>query len=623
MAHQCTALHPAGRRASRPPLMRAAEVAVERDALPKREHTALYATLNVQPSASEAEIRRAYKDLSRTFHPDKFTADDHVAPDVTHAANLHFQQIAYAYEVLTSPTKRAVYDEFGEEGLGKFTGLSTHFATPSDVQRLLGVERALEQHKQLQQELCISKSKLALTLDASAVIDAYGLENRPWLPQINAMRATHTYSAKIAPKAEAFADCSFTTSQGSGNGQVAGGFSFGDSHSRNHATAAVGVGSDCFVACSVSHAIQPSMLVQLAMQIPVTGEVGTLQMLLPRLQATANWWTQDQRHAATCSAFLGSQLGAVCTLRSLLRPHSTLQTTLRVFALGSFVEWEARLVHAISDRSSLRARLSCGSVGWAASCSVFRLLRQSLRIGIGVEIGSVHGVLLKPTLSSDATGISVTVPVFLAHFAETAAAAVAIAISTLAVGLMHAASTPLCRRFFRRYFGRRHRDLDAAACTGSTSQMLLHVGRRKAARQRAFNGLIVEQALYGPIAAVSAIVSPLPADVDAEALAARSIADVTSQLNALLATDGTLCIAVRPLHALVGVCDPAPGECKALRIAYTHRGDSFELLVDDDDGDKSNDKEVKTPLVELPSPCAIPIFRPQPAFCRSSNGVPM
>ncbi|KAI5296589.1 DnaJ sub C member 9 [Ascosphaera acerosa] len=71
----------------------------------------LYAVLGVSESATQAEIRRAYRRLALQHHPDK------VAPDANPAdrtrAHTTFQKIAFAYAVLADSARRATYDASG------------------------------------------------------------------------------------------------------------------------------------------------------------------------------------------------------------------------------------------------------------------------------------------------------------------------------------------------------------------------------------------------------------------------------------------------------------------------------------------------------------------------------
>lgn len=73
------------------------------------EEQDLYAVLGVQRGASEEEIKRSYRKLARAHHPD-------VNPG-NQQAEEKFKAISAAYDVLSNPEKRKLYDEFGQEGL--------------------------------------------------------------------------------------------------------------------------------------------------------------------------------------------------------------------------------------------------------------------------------------------------------------------------------------------------------------------------------------------------------------------------------------------------------------------------------------------------------------------------
>ncbi len=69
----------------------------------------LYTTLEITPSASEAEIKKAYRKLARQYHPD-------VNKDP--AAEEKFKEINAAYEVLSDKSKKAQYDQHGDAMFG-------------------------------------------------------------------------------------------------------------------------------------------------------------------------------------------------------------------------------------------------------------------------------------------------------------------------------------------------------------------------------------------------------------------------------------------------------------------------------------------------------------------------
>lgn len=66
-----------------------------------------YKTLGVERSASDAEIKKAYRKLARQYHPD-------INPG-NKTAETRFKEINEAYEVLSDKTKREKYDRFGRD----------------------------------------------------------------------------------------------------------------------------------------------------------------------------------------------------------------------------------------------------------------------------------------------------------------------------------------------------------------------------------------------------------------------------------------------------------------------------------------------------------------------------
>src|SRR4029079_10669786 len=65
----------------------------------------LYDTLGVSKSASQDEIKKAYRKLARQYHPDKNPGDKD--------AEEHFKDVQTAYDVLADDEKRKQYDRFG------------------------------------------------------------------------------------------------------------------------------------------------------------------------------------------------------------------------------------------------------------------------------------------------------------------------------------------------------------------------------------------------------------------------------------------------------------------------------------------------------------------------------
>ncbi len=81
----------------------------------------LYGILHVNRSASENEIKRAFRTLARRFHPDINPGDRH--------AEERFKRITEAYDVLSDPLKREFYDinGFYTDGVLEHRGNSSHW----------------------------------------------------------------------------------------------------------------------------------------------------------------------------------------------------------------------------------------------------------------------------------------------------------------------------------------------------------------------------------------------------------------------------------------------------------------------------------------------------------------
>ena len=67
-----------------------------------------YQILGVSRSANDDELKKSYRKLALKYHPDK---------NKDPGAEEKFKSIGEAYDVLSDPKKRRIYDQVGEEGL--------------------------------------------------------------------------------------------------------------------------------------------------------------------------------------------------------------------------------------------------------------------------------------------------------------------------------------------------------------------------------------------------------------------------------------------------------------------------------------------------------------------------
>src|SRR5579885_694430 len=78
---------------------------------PKHDY---YETLGVGRQASLEEIRKAYRKLARKYHPDLNPGDK--------SSEERFKNVQEAYDILSDPKKRQMYDQYGFYSENGFAG---------------------------------------------------------------------------------------------------------------------------------------------------------------------------------------------------------------------------------------------------------------------------------------------------------------------------------------------------------------------------------------------------------------------------------------------------------------------------------------------------------------------
>ncbi|KAL0209300.1 hypothetical protein RCL1_003558 [Eukaryota sp. TZLM3-RCL] len=116
-----------------------------------------YKILGVSRNASKREIKKAFRELSLKYHPDKHENYDKSVEE-------KFMEIKYAHEVLSDDEKRAIYDRHGEEGLKRQEsnqGGGNPFANPFDFFR----QHTHQGHHEEERKVADVVVPLAVTLD--------------------------------------------------------------------------------------------------------------------------------------------------------------------------------------------------------------------------------------------------------------------------------------------------------------------------------------------------------------------------------------------------------------------------------------------------------------------------
>lgn len=104
----------------------------------------LYATLDIEPGASEKEIKAAWRKLAKATHPDQ-GGDE-----------ADFRRVQEAYEVLSDSERRRIYDRYGEtdpqDTLARLGEFAAFMVDPENADHILDPARQLESVRRVLEE---------------------------------------------------------------------------------------------------------------------------------------------------------------------------------------------------------------------------------------------------------------------------------------------------------------------------------------------------------------------------------------------------------------------------------------------------------------------------------------
>uniref|UniRef100_A0A4W4HHX6 DnaJ homolog subfamily C member 11 n=1 Tax=Electrophorus electricus TaxID=8005 RepID=A0A4W4HHX6_ELEEL len=192
--------------------------ALEEDELDNDDY---YSLLNVRREATQEELKASYRRLCMLYHPDK-----HRDPDLKRQAEQLFNLVHQAYEVLSDPQSRAIYDIYGKRGL-EVEGWEVveRKRTPAEIREEFERLQREREERRLQQRTN-PKGTISVGVDATDLFDRYEEDYEEIsggsLPhiEINKMHISQSIEAPLTTSDTAILSGSLSTHNGNGGGNI-------------------------------------------------------------------------------------------------------------------------------------------------------------------------------------------------------------------------------------------------------------------------------------------------------------------------------------------------------------------------------------------------------------------
>ncbi|XP_042376397.1 chaperone protein dnaJ 13-like [Zingiber officinale] len=518
-------------------------------------NTELYARLQVSPSASAEEIRKAFLYWSGVAHPDK-----HLDPQLKDVATENFRQIVEAYDILNDPDKRQIYDIYGMEGLSSGLELGPHLNKVDELKEEL---EKLKRHKE--HEKALAHSGASVMLLGRLSLPDYLEGGRI----INRMEMASDFQSQISKRNIVSVNGRFVVSGESGQGSATVVFRhyvspatevdfrataglrslIGFQASRqlsNHSTASSG-----FMVSLGDGSVNLSNT--WGRQLSETSS-GNIQLVLGTKSAISVGWQKKEKKVTAAGAIkLGIGLSEASA--QYTRHLSEKSHCLVAGYLGSTLDFEIGGGRRLSNSSTVRAIYNVGIEGVSWRFELHRRRNEKI----------VIPVLLTRELNLLVTTGALLIP------------------SSIYFLLKKFVLKPYYRRQEqKKAIKEKEESLDqirkARDAAKNAQKLLENASNRKKTKELEKDGLVITKAMYGKIDTTNEN-DYLEAIDDAASL----VLDVTLPLNFLVTNSQLKLHKGIKKSGLMGFCDPCPGEPKQLLVEYTYKGDKYKVLVGDYD----------------------------------------
>ncbi|XP_054714168.1 dnaJ homolog subfamily C member 11-like [Uloborus diversus] len=522
-----------------------------------------YALLNLEKSASADDITNSYRRLSKLYHPDK-----HLDPVKKKNAEILFNKIKTAYEVLNDPHQRAIYDTLGIKGLEtEGWQIVERTKTAQEIREeyeLLVKER---EERKLQQRTN-PKGVISVGVNATDLFETYDFEGLPAL-EISSMTISQSVEAPLSVSDTMVLNGSLTTQNGTGAGNVACTMKKVIS-SNSWIEYGIGAGNGLGLNMKGFRNLSKRCFgtLQTSMLFANSGLTAGFELMLARQldKQTAGYLTWKKGHSSSVNTMVVHDA-------EKCRFVGGIQFGVRT----SFITFS--YIRKLEDDGKLKGSIKFGVFGAVFEYGCEKKVSQRSTAGAALMIGIPSGVTLK--LKINRANQTFNFPILLSE--EIIPSAIFYGTVTPIVG-WYVVKTFIIDPYHRKQKEReteKVKEANAQKMMERKKEALMAVSlmqetyRRIKSQEEERNGLIISQAIYGSAEELSNLDSDT---IDTQ----QNLFDVTVQLQCLV-KDSRLSLPNRSKSNLPGFYDPCLGEDKCLRVNYLYRNISHSVTVEDCD----------------------------------------
>lgn len=531
-----------------------------------------YSLLNSSREASQDELKTSYRRLCMQYHPDK-----HGEMHRKEAAEI-FNKVQYAYDVLSDPDKRYIYDMYGKKGLLADWQIVERKKTPQEIQE--EYER-LQKRKEMQrlEERTHPAGTFIMNVNATSIFDGPPYEEDDYydviaVPEITKLALSQSVEAPLTVSHTATLSGNLESKNGHGRGDMSvalrqvispkmwGELTLGASDSklvsfgiRGHRTIGQGLFATVYIPASL-------MVDDSALNIALPGMTSVVSHRLSDELYGSLELTTGHMNRMTSSLIYETKAMQLFGRIQLGIPHSF------VYARATY--------NLLSEKAKARIGVKAGTFGLTFEYGAEHQISQFSNVSATVVIGVPLGVSLRLKLIRASQ--TYFVPILLSEEVNP-------------VALFYATAVPatvyfaLQKLIIQPYLRRRKRDeeeseeskrADETAKRKAEAERQVRLMQESVERKMEFesekSGLLITEAWYGKLVLDSEKQTASTRVIDVK-IPVQNLVDRSSlQLPPGITKSG-----------LPGFYDPCPGSEKSLKIFYKFRNKRHQVLIGDKD----------------------------------------